>query len=193
MVGSARDSSDDREVRTGDASLVGEVQSQGTVAEESSRSRKSRGVVVGIGCFEGVGGDGAVFAREVTHLTGLGELGIARRSLEWMSDVSIGVKLNGTHLAAFERVDMAKRSSAVAVAGHGCFMEVIDWKTCQDHPFTILKEDIRNGPPLVGRLEKLTSKATPTPLGVEAPETWPLTLPCGSLGSKNSLVGRTAT
>ena len=88
--------------------------------------------------------------------------------------------MNGTHLAALERVDMAKCSSAVAVAWHGGFMEVIDWENYQDHFFTTLNEDIRNGPPLLGRLEKLTSKATPTPLGLEAPETLPLIPPCGS-------------
>lgn len=46
--------------------------------------------------------------------------------------------------------------------------------------FMILKGHIRNGPPLVGRLEKLTWKVTPTPLGPAVAEMLPLTLPRGS-------------
>ena len=87
MVAASRHASDDREVRTGDAGRVGKMQRQGTVPEESSGTRKSRGIVVRIGCLEGVGGDWAVFASQVTHLTGLGKLGIASRSLERKSDV----------------------------------------------------------------------------------------------------------
>jgi len=58
---------------------------------------------------------------------------------------------------------------------------------------TILGEDIRKGPPLVGRFEKLTLKETPTPLGLAVAEMEPLMLPRGSSGLKNSLVGRVAS
>ena len=53
--------------------------------------------------------------------------------------------------------------------------------------------DLRNGPPLVGRLEKVTWNETPMPLGFAVAETEPLTLPRGSSGLKNSFSGRVAT
>lgn len=52
--------------------------------------------------------------------------------------------------------------------------------------------NLRNGPPLVGRLEKLTEKVTPVPLAVATAETRPLMLPRGSAGLKNSVVGSIA-
>lgn len=54
------------------------------------------------------------------------------------------------------------------------------------------EENIRNGPPLVGRFEKLTLKDTPMPFGFAVAETEPLTLPRESSGLKNSSVGRVA-
>lgn len=57
----------------------------------------------------------------------------------------------------------------------------------------ILEGNIRNGPPVAGRLEKETVKATPSPLEFAFAETLPWTPPFGFAGFKNSLDGRTAT
>jgi hypothetical protein len=82
------------------------VQRQGAIAEERSRPCSSRGVFVRVRCCEGIGGDVAILAGQVTNLAGLGECGVARRSLESTLDLCTVVKLNDTRLATLKRVDM---------------------------------------------------------------------------------------
>lgn len=53
-------------------------------------------------------------------------------------------------------------------------------------------EDVRNGPPLVGRFSNLTTNFTPIPLGLAVAEIEPLTLPLGFVGLKNGFSGRVA-
>jgi len=75
-----------REVGTGDPSLVGKVDGNGAVSKEGAKTRKGGGVVVNIVrsvVVANLGGiDLAVLSGEVTNLAGLGELAVTGRSLD---------------------------------------------------------------------------------------------------------------
>lgn len=99
-------------VRARDASLVGEVEDEASVAEVRAADFLSEGRVrVVVGSLERVFRDLAVLATQITNLAGLGVLGVASRILP-----------------ALERVEVSQRLGAVAVLGNGVDVQVVGCK-----------------------------------------------------------------
>lgn len=101
--------------------------------------------------------------------------------------------LGCSYLATNEGVNVAERAIAVAISGNREGVKVIDCHIRQLGSSLPYYGDLRNGPPLVGRLEKETWKKTPMPFGFAVAVTEPFTLPQGSVGLKSSVSGRVAT
>lgn len=96
------------EVGARDAGLVGEVEDEAQVAEESLVAVGGGGKLVQVGGCEGVRGDSAVFAAQVTDLAGLREGLVA-----------------GGGVAADEGVEVRLGFGAVAILGDGSLVQVV--------------------------------------------------------------------
>jgi len=115
-----------------------------------------------------------MFTREIAYLASLRCAGVARG-----------------RLAADEGVKMSQSAGAAAGGVDRHSMDVVNY-IVQRKSLQSGGQYSRNGPPEVGRLEKLMVKATPTPPGPAVAEMPPFTFPRGSEGLKNSTAGRAA-
>lgn len=86
------------------ASLVGIVKDEGSVAKEGADALLGRRVEVEVLGLEGIAGDLAILAAEVSGLARLGSLGVARRLLAASGRVEMGQSLGA--VATVDGIDV---------------------------------------------------------------------------------------
>lgn len=153
-----------------------------SIAKEGRVVGRQRGVEVKVLGHEGIRGDLAVLATQITDLTTLGLGSIASR-----------------RLATMIRVQMSQGARTVAI-GSRLFVDVVhciqgglvSHYSAVASPLTGEAKNSLKGPPLLGKFSNWTLNLTPLPPGAATAETEPLTLPARSAPAKKGFLGRVA-
>ena len=127
------------------------------------------------------------------HRSGMFEGGVDRRlvPMEKVSDMLLIYSLVHAHLSANVWVCVSKSLGTISISGDRSVVEMVDWFSVSVD-IDKLAENVRNGPPEVGKFSNFTVNLTPIPLGFAVAEMEPLTLPLGLVGLKNGFSGRVA-